>query len=103
MRNAGSYRDVLGLAELAAGPGWVQFDFGETGVLELVQRSGEPEYDQAPYQVGYAVADIESAWLTGRQERGAGLPIACLAAGTTSSANRRDCRSRSPAGITWAD
>jgi extradiol dioxygenase family protein len=21
------YRDVLGLAELAAGPGWVQFDF----------------------------------------------------------------------------
>ena len=55
------YRDVLGLAELAAGPGWVQFDFGETGVLELVQRSGEPQYDQARYQVGYAVADIESA------------------------------------------
>lgn len=55
------YPDVLGLAELAAGPGWVQFDFGETGVLELVQRSGEPQYDQARYQVGYAVADIESA------------------------------------------
>jgi catechol 2,3-dioxygenase-like lactoylglutathione lyase family enzyme len=55
------YRDVLGLAELAAGPGWVQFDFGESGVLELVQRSGEPQYDRARYQVGYAVADIESA------------------------------------------
>ena len=55
------YRDVLGLAELAAGPGWVQFDFGAAGVLELVQRSAEPQYDQARYQVGYAVADIESA------------------------------------------
>jgi catechol 2,3-dioxygenase-like lactoylglutathione lyase family enzyme len=55
------YREVLGLAELAAGPDWVQFDFGSAGMLELVQRSGEPQYDQAPYQVGYAVADIESA------------------------------------------
>jgi predicted enzyme related to lactoylglutathione lyase len=55
------YRDVPGLAELAVGPGRGQFDFGETGVLELVQRSGEPQYDQARYQVGYAVADIESA------------------------------------------
>jgi len=55
------YREVLGLAELAAGPGWVQFDFGEAGVLELVQRSGEPPYDQARYQDGYVVADIESA------------------------------------------
>ena len=55
------YHDVLGLAELAAGPGWAQFDFGGSGVLELVQRSSEPQYDQARYQVGYAVADIESA------------------------------------------
>lgn len=55
------YRDVLELAELAAGPGWVQFDFGDAGVFELIQRSAEPQYDQARYQVGYAVADIESA------------------------------------------
>jgi predicted enzyme related to lactoylglutathione lyase len=55
------YHDVLGLTELAAGPGWVQFDLGERGVLELVQRSGERQYDDARYQVGYAVADIESA------------------------------------------
>jgi catechol 2,3-dioxygenase-like lactoylglutathione lyase family enzyme len=55
------YHDVLGLSELAAGPGWVQFDFGQSGVLELVQRSDEPQYDDARYQVGYAVADIESA------------------------------------------
>lgn len=55
------YRDVLGLAELAAGADWVQFDLGDKGVLELVQRSHEPQYDQARYQVGYAVTDIESA------------------------------------------
>jgi catechol 2,3-dioxygenase-like lactoylglutathione lyase family enzyme len=36
------YHDVLGLSELAAGPGWVQFDFGQSGMLELVQRSGDP-------------------------------------------------------------
>jgi predicted enzyme related to lactoylglutathione lyase len=55
------YREVLGLAELAAGRDWVQFDFGAAGVLELVQRSGAPPYDTARYQVGYAVADLESA------------------------------------------
>jgi predicted enzyme related to lactoylglutathione lyase len=55
------YRDVLGLAETADGPGWVQFDVGGRGVLEIVQRTGEPQYDQARYQVGYAVADIEAA------------------------------------------
>jgi len=55
------YRDVLGLPELAAGQGWVQFGFGQAGILEIVQRSGEPQYDHARYQVGYAVADIESA------------------------------------------
>lgn len=55
------YRDVLGLPELTAGPDWVQYDFGKQGILELVQRSGEPQYDHARYQVGYAVADIEAA------------------------------------------
>ena len=55
------YRDVLGLTELAGGPGWVQFDLGDAGVLEVLQRTGEPEFEKACYQVGYAVADIESA------------------------------------------
>jgi predicted enzyme related to lactoylglutathione lyase len=55
------YRDVLGLSELASGPDWVQFDFGPAGILEIVQRSDAPQYDQARYQVGYAVADIEAA------------------------------------------
>lgn len=31
------------------------------GLLELVQRNDQPEYDQARYQVGYAVDDIETA------------------------------------------
>jgi predicted enzyme related to lactoylglutathione lyase len=55
------YRDLLGLAESAAGPGWVQFDFGDAGVLELIQRSAEPQYDQVRTQIGYTVADIASA------------------------------------------
>jgi predicted enzyme related to lactoylglutathione lyase len=55
------YGEVLELPELAAGPDWVQFGFGSSGVLELVQRSGEPSYDHPRYQVGYAVTDIESA------------------------------------------
>lgn len=54
------YRDVLELPELAAGPDWVHFDFGPAGILEIVQRSAAPQYDRARYQVGYAVADIES-------------------------------------------
>jgi predicted enzyme related to lactoylglutathione lyase len=55
------YRDVLGLSEVAAGPGWVQFGFGDAGVLELVKRSAEPQYDQPRYQIGYTVADLASA------------------------------------------
>jgi len=31
-------------------------------MLELVHRSGDPQYDRARYQVGYAVVDIESAY-----------------------------------------
>lgn len=55
------YRDVLGFPEVAAGPGWVQFDIGGAGVFEVVQRSDDPQYDQVRYQVGYTVTDIESA------------------------------------------
>jgi catechol 2,3-dioxygenase-like lactoylglutathione lyase family enzyme len=55
------YHDVLAMTELADGPGWVQFDFGAAGVLELVKRSADPPYDHARCQVGYTVADIESA------------------------------------------
>jgi catechol 2,3-dioxygenase-like lactoylglutathione lyase family enzyme len=55
------YRDVLGFTEVAAGADWVHFDLGESRLLEIVRRSGQPQYDQARYQVGYAVEDIEDA------------------------------------------
>jgi catechol 2,3-dioxygenase-like lactoylglutathione lyase family enzyme len=55
------YRDVLGFPEVAHGPGWVQFDFGQSRLFEVIQRDDSPQYDQPRYQVGYAVADIEAA------------------------------------------
>jgi len=55
------YHDVLGFPELAEGPDWVQFDLGDSRVFELIERSELAQYDAARYQVGYAVADIESA------------------------------------------
>lgn len=54
------YRDVLGMSEIAEGADWVQFDLGESRLLEIVQRSDHPQYDQPRYQVGYAVEDIEA-------------------------------------------
>jgi predicted enzyme related to lactoylglutathione lyase len=55
------YRDALGFTEFARGPGWVQFDLGDSRVLEIVQQGDEPQYDEVRYQVGYAVEDIEGA------------------------------------------
>jgi hypothetical protein len=34
---------------------------GNSRLLEFVQRSGQPQYDETRYQVGYAVEDIEAA------------------------------------------
>jgi catechol 2,3-dioxygenase-like lactoylglutathione lyase family enzyme len=55
------YRDVLGFKELSAGDGWVQFDLGFPNVLELLQRSDDPQYERARYQVGFTVDDIHAA------------------------------------------
>jgi catechol-2,3-dioxygenase len=55
------YRDVLGLSELSAGEGWVQFDLGFPNVLELLQRSDDPQYDRQRYQVGFTTHDIQAA------------------------------------------
>jgi predicted enzyme related to lactoylglutathione lyase len=55
------YRDVLGFSEIAAGADWVHFDFGESRLLEIGQRSDRPQYGRTRYQVGYAVEDIEAA------------------------------------------
>lgn len=55
------YRDVLGFTEIDEGPGWVQFDFGDGRLVEVLQRSDEPQYDEVRCQVGYEVADIVAA------------------------------------------
>lgn len=54
------YRDTLGLTELAAGADWVHFDMGFPNILELLQRSEDPQYDRPRYQVGYATEDIHA-------------------------------------------
>jgi predicted enzyme related to lactoylglutathione lyase len=53
------YRDVLGLAELGTGDDWVHFDMEFPNILELLKRSGDPEYDRPRFQPGFAVDDIE--------------------------------------------
>jgi catechol 2,3-dioxygenase-like lactoylglutathione lyase family enzyme len=55
------YREVLGFTELTSGSDWVHFDLGNGNLLELVQRSDDPQYERARYQVGYAVDDIVTA------------------------------------------
>jgi catechol 2,3-dioxygenase-like lactoylglutathione lyase family enzyme len=54
------YRDVLGLPELDAADDYVQFDMGFPNVLEVIQRSKEPQYDRRRFQPGFAVADIQA-------------------------------------------
>ncbi len=52
------YAEVLSFRELGRGSDWVQFDLGESHILELVRRSPSSQYDHLRYQVGYAVADL---------------------------------------------
>jgi len=54
------YRDVLAAEEGEEGDGWIHFRFGDR-LLELIARDATPQYEQARYQVGYTVRDIESA------------------------------------------
>jgi catechol 2,3-dioxygenase-like lactoylglutathione lyase family enzyme len=55
------YRDVMGLRELDAGPGWVQFDMGASRLLEILAKSEDPQYRERRFQVGFAVEDIQDA------------------------------------------
>ncbi|MFN2591017.1 MAG: VOC family protein [Actinomycetota bacterium] len=55
------YRDILGLAEMAEGEDWVQFDMGQGRLLELLGRTEDPQYDRRRVQVGFAVGDIHAA------------------------------------------
>lgn len=60
--------DLLGLPEAASGSDFVHFDMGAGRSFELIERSGEPEYDQLRFQVGFAVEDVDGAreWLLDR-------------------------------------
>ena len=53
--------DLLGLPEASAASDYVQFDMGGARLFELLQRSELPQYDDAPFQIGFAVDDIVSA------------------------------------------
>jgi catechol 2,3-dioxygenase-like lactoylglutathione lyase family enzyme len=56
------YRDVLGMAEVDAGEGWVQFDGGGGMTFELLALDpATPAYDGRRYQVGFTVSDIQRA------------------------------------------
>jgi predicted enzyme related to lactoylglutathione lyase len=54
------YRDALGLKELGAGDDWVHFDMGFPNILELLERSDDPQYDRPRFQPGFAVEDIHA-------------------------------------------
>lgn len=54
------YRDVLGFRERDAGEGYVLFDV-EGNILELLQRSDEPQYERRGVTVGFRVEDIRAA------------------------------------------
>lgn len=55
------YREVLGLTELGTGEDWVHFDMGFPNVLELLERTEDPQYDRPRFQPGFAVTDIYAA------------------------------------------
>jgi catechol 2,3-dioxygenase-like lactoylglutathione lyase family enzyme len=60
-RQRAFYRDVLGLREIEADEDWAEYDMGPGVTFELLRRSGDPEYDERRYQVGFVVEDIRSA------------------------------------------
>jgi catechol 2,3-dioxygenase-like lactoylglutathione lyase family enzyme len=56
------YRDVLGLQELEAGEGWIEFDMGAGRKLEVLARDPDtPQYANRGYKVGFTVEDIRAA------------------------------------------
>jgi predicted enzyme related to lactoylglutathione lyase len=54
------YEDVLGFQAVREGDGFVEYDLAPGTEFELIERSTEPEYDGARYQVGFAVDDIDA-------------------------------------------
>ena len=87
------YRDALGMEESAVGDGWVHFEMNGN-LLELIQRDESPQYEQARYQVGFTVDDIEAA---GRRLLAAGAVQISEIEGEPDSPNRW-CYFRDPEG-----
>lgn len=56
------YRETLGFRELESSDEWVEFDFGEGRVLELLALDPQqPQYATTGYRVGFVVDDIRTA------------------------------------------
>jgi catechol 2,3-dioxygenase-like lactoylglutathione lyase family enzyme len=53
--------NLLALPEHHAGPDFVDFEMGDGRTFELIQRSDDPQYDRARFQVGFEVEDVERA------------------------------------------
>ncbi len=52
---------LLGVAEDHSGPDFVSFKIGGGRTFELIERSGDPQYDRVRFQVAFEVEDIERA------------------------------------------
>lgn len=52
------YGEVLGSPEIDGGRGWASFGMGEAGMLELIVRSSEPQYDRPRFQGGFAIKQL---------------------------------------------
>jgi predicted enzyme related to lactoylglutathione lyase len=52
--------ELLGVAQAARGPDFIQFDLPGGRTFEVLLRTDEPQYDRRRFQVGFAVDDIEA-------------------------------------------
>ena len=60
MERMARFYEALGVPRADAGEDWIQLDLdGRT--FEILERSALPQYDARRFQVGFDVADIESA------------------------------------------
>jgi predicted enzyme related to lactoylglutathione lyase len=55
------WEGVVGQPVTDTGPDYVQWEFGDGRIFELIERSDAPEYDRPRFQVGFAVEDIRTA------------------------------------------
>jgi len=56
------YTDLFGREPADAGADWIQFDLGDGRIFELLERDpAKVQYDEARFQPGFPVDDIERA------------------------------------------